>query len=240
MSLCATLLAVALLLGVAACADAQIYSWRDAGGNLVLSNTHRPDGARADPATPPPAGQLDATRLAVAVERGGAERDRSGNALYDTVIGERARLAGVRESLVRAVVQVESGFNPNARSPRGAMGLMQLMPATAARYGVANPFNPDDNVRAGVQYLRELLDRYHDDETLALAAYNAGPGAVDAHGQQVPPYSETQDYVARVSRIAESVPVVEERRAAGGIFTIVEVIGGREVPRYTNHPRPRQ
>ncbi len=99
-------------------------------------------------------------------------------------------------------MQVESGFNPYARSPKGAMGLMQLMPATAKQYGVRNAFNPTENVRAGVAYLRELLDRYQDNEELALAAYNAGPGAVDKHGQTVPPYRETQSYVAQINRMA--------------------------------------
>ena len=111
---------------------------------------------------------------------------------YDDLITEHSRLNGVRTDLVRAVMQVESAFNPNARSPKGAMGLMQLMPATARQYGVRNAFNPAENVRAGVAYLRELLDRYSNNEELALAAYNAGPGAVDKHGQTVPPYRETR------------------------------------------------
>src|SRR5207245_1262223 len=135
---------------------------------------------------------LRATR-AVATERARA---------YDDLITEHCRAHGVRTDLVRAVMQVESGFNPMARSPKGALGLMQLMPATIRQYSVRNPFDPADNVRAGVAYLRELLDRYSNNEELALAAYNAGPSAVDRHGQTVPPYRETRNYVAQINQMA--------------------------------------
>ena len=87
---------------------------------------------------------------------------------------------------------------------------MQLMPATAREFGVANPFNPVENVRGGVAYLRRLLDRYGNNEQLALAAYNAGPGAVDKYGETVPPYRETQNYVVRIKQIAG--PAVRGRR----------------------------
>jgi len=105
--------------------------------------------------------------------------------------------SGVPEGLVRAVLMAESAGDPSAISNAGAEGLMQLMPGTAASCGVANPFDPAENVECGAGYLRSLLDRYHNDVTLAVAAYNAGPGAVDRyHG--VPPYAETRAYVARV------------------------------------------
>src|SRR5207247_3257824 len=122
--------------------------------------------------------------------------------LYDDLIREQSQLNGVRTDLVRAVMQVESGFNPSARSPKGALGLMQLMPATIQQFGVRNPFNPIENLRAGVAYLRQLLDRYGNNEELALAAYNAGPRAVDRHGQNVPPYRETKNYVTRINKMA--------------------------------------
>jgi soluble lytic murein transglycosylase-like protein len=107
-----------------------------------------------------------------------------------------ARESGVPQGLLHAVLMNESGGDPNAISAAGAEGLMQLMPATAAACGI-DPFDPDANVACGAQYLRSLLDRYHGNVALALAAYNAGPGAVDRY-RGIPPYPETQAYVARV------------------------------------------
>jgi len=115
---------------------------------------------------------------------------------YDGLIGLTARQHRVQPALVKAVIAVESNFDATAVSKKGAQGLMQLMPATALRLGVEDPFQPTQNVRGGTIYLRSMLDRYGDMER-ALAAYNAGPSAVDRHGG-VPPYPETQDYVARV------------------------------------------
>jgi len=108
---------------------------------------------------------------------------------------------------------------------------MQLMPATARQYGVSDPYNPIENVRAGVAYLRELLDRYQNNEELALAAYNAGPGAVDKHGQNVPPYRETRNYVAQVNQMAGRAL---ELRAPSRIYKIVDVVDGRPTVRYTD------
>lgn len=116
--------------------------------------------------------------------------------VYDSVIERVAREHGVPPALVKAVVATESNFDPKAVSPKGAQGLMQLMPQTAELVGVRNPFGPEDNVMGGTRYLRWLLDRYGD-WTRALAAYNAGPSAVDRY-RGVPPYRETRAYVRRV------------------------------------------
>ncbi len=120
---------------------------------------------------------------------------------YDSIIEKAADSASVEPNLLRAVIVVESGFNSRAVSKRGAMGLMQLMPATATRYGAAHPFDPHENVHAGARYLKFLIDRFGQNLRLALAAYNAGENAVDRNGGQVPPFAETMAYVPRVLRI---------------------------------------
>jgi soluble lytic murein transglycosylase-like protein len=119
------------------------------------------------------------------------------------LIGEAARKAGVDERLLDAVVAAESAYDPNARSRAGALGLTQLMPNTAASLGVADPFDPWQNLLGGAGYLSKLLGQFGGDVRLALAAYNAGPGAVERHGG-MPPYRETQAYVDRVLALYES------------------------------------
>ena len=205
---------------VAKPASAQIFTWRDANGHMVLSDRPKDGAPRAYKV--PKAETVRTTRF-VAPEK---------TTLYDPMIRQHAELGGVRPDLVRAVVQVESGYNPYARSPKGAMGLMQLMPATAQQFGVRNPFNPIENIRAGVSYLRQLLDRYSNNEELALAAYNAGPGAVDKYGTTVPPYKETRDYVSKINRMA--TPPVQLLPGLS-IYKTTDVVDGREVPRYTDH-----
>ena len=118
------------------------------------------------------------------------------NAFQDT-ISNTARNYSVDPALVRAVIHAESAFKPRAKSSAGALGLMQLMPATAREMGVTNPLSPEDNIRGGVRYLAWLLQKTRGNTTLATAAYNAGPGAVERHNG-IPPYEETRTYVRRV------------------------------------------
>ncbi|MGR4064671.1 MAG: lytic transglycosylase domain-containing protein [Vulcanimicrobiaceae bacterium] len=114
-----------------------------------------------------------------------------------TLVNDASARSQVPPGLIRAVLMAESAGDPSALSVAGAQGLMQIMPATARSCGVSNPFDPNENVACGSSYLKTLLDRYHGNATLAVAAYNAGPGAVDRYGG-VPPFAETQAYVARV------------------------------------------
>ncbi|MFO1401012.1 MAG: lytic transglycosylase domain-containing protein [Steroidobacteraceae bacterium] len=181
--------ALLLVLAVAGVARADIYAFQDAAGTTHFSNV--PDDPRyrlvmvaADASTQ--AGEpLDARLLQRA-------------ARFERIIKQASRATRVAPELLRAVIVVESGFNERARSRRGARGLMQLMPETARRYGAANAYDPEQNVRAGARYLRDLIRRYADDLELVLAAYNAGEAAVDRHGGRIPPYAETQAYVPRV------------------------------------------
>jgi soluble lytic murein transglycosylase-like protein len=206
-----------LAVAFAAPVQAQIYAFRDTNGNQVFSD-RMPAG---DYRTFAVAGSsLRSTRPAMDEFRN----------RYDRIIDQEAANFGVRPDLVRAVVQVESGFNPRARSPKGAMGLMQLMPGTAVEFGVRNAYEPAQNVRGGVAYLRSLLDRYGD-ETLALAAYNAGPNAVDRYGTAVPPYRETRAYVSKVRNITPTGAATMARRL---IYKTLVMVDGESVPRYSD------
>lgn len=201
-------------------AEAQIYTWRDTNGTVVLSD--RPQVPHAVTVAVPGTTAIRTTRAVVFTN----EPSR-----YDAVIDREAARHGVRPELVRAVIHVESAFNPNARSSKGAMGLMQLMPGTAGELGVMNPYDPEQNIRGGVTYLHTLINRYDGNETLALAAYNAGPEAVTRYGNQIPPFPETRDYVTKVKSSTEL--------ATGGdpskiIYKAYREIGGRRVPVYTN------
>jgi soluble lytic murein transglycosylase-like protein len=153
---------------------------------------------------------------------------------YAADIQEIAREHGVSAALIEAVVRTESGFDPTAISPKGAGGLMQLMPKTASALGVLDRFDPRENLRGGVRHLRYLLERYQSSVVLALAAYNAGEGAVDAH-RGIPPYPETQQYVQRVLRRAG---LAESLTSAGALYRSA---GPDDVVTYSNlPPRPRR
>jgi len=119
-------------------------------------------------------------------------------ASYDLIVEEVAHIYGIDGALLHAIISVESNYNASAVSRRGAVGLMQLMPETAKRYGVTNSFDPAQNLNGGAKYLRALLTLFNGDISLALAAYNAGENAVIRNGNRIPPFSETRNYVPRV------------------------------------------
>ena len=213
---------VGCVLVVLACApataSAQIYAWRDASGTLVLSDRelNTPTKIYEVPGAP-------SYRTTTADARPAS------SPRFDDIVVAHAQRHALRPELVRAVIQVESGYNPMATSPKGAMGLMQLMPATARELGVRNPYDPEDNIRGGTRYLRLLLDRYDGNEQLALAAYNAGSGAVDRYSG-VPPYRETRDYVRKVGLKAGAD---DGSRSKVVIYKSIEIIDGRAIPRYS-------
>jgi hypothetical protein len=145
----------------------------------------------------------EAPKAAVAAEPPDIQSDRPTleGTPYAEIIAAASQAHGVDPILVKALIQVESGYRPKARSPKGAVGLMQIMPATAREYKLRNPFDPKANIEAGVKHLKSLLDRYGSRTEVALAAYNAGPGAVQRFNG-IPPYRETRNYVSRILSLA--------------------------------------
>ncbi len=188
------LLVLACAAGGGRCALAEqgIYTFVDAAGAINLSNV--PDDQRyALLVAPAPAPGEAARAQALPADARAWLR-------YRDVIVACASRYRVDAALLRAVIRAESGYDPQAVSRRGAAGLMQLMPATARRLGVSNVFDPEENIGGGARYLVELLQRFDNDLSLTLAAYNAGEGAVLKYGRRIPPYRETTAYVERVVR----------------------------------------
>jgi soluble lytic murein transglycosylase-like protein len=186
-------------------ASPPIYKYVDAAG--VPHFTDKPDSRRYELVHLTPLG----------LTRSGDPYDpallaRAGR--YDAIIEAEAKSAGVEPNLLRAVIVVESGFNTRAVSKRGAVGLMQLMPATAMRFGVSNRYDPRQNVRGGALYLGFLINRFHQNVRLALAAFNAGEDAVDRNSGQIPPFSETLEYIPKVLRIYQVLGEQAQRQSA--------------------------
>jgi soluble lytic murein transglycosylase-like protein len=174
-------------------ARADVYSFTDANGVTHFSNV--PADSRYQLLIGTPADAVVASPKDKSIDW------LARSAQYDGVITGAAKAATIQAALVRAVIVVESGFNPRAVSKKGAIGLMQLQPATAKRYGVKNIYDPEQNVRAGAHYLSDLLNRFDSNLELALAAYNAGEEAVERYGRHVPPYRETLAYVPSVMKV---------------------------------------
>jgi hypothetical protein len=141
------------------------------------------------------------------------------------LVGQIARIYGVEVSLVHSVIRAESNYNAQAVSHAGALGMMQLIPATARRFGVSNPFDPKQNIEGGVRYLRFLLDYYKNDYLKAIAAYNAGEGAVDRY-QGIPPYAETRAYVYQVAKNLKAARLAEETRSKAPQMASNQEAGG--------------
>lgn len=191
--------AAGLLLSGAACAD--IYVFLDEQGTAHLSNVPQDRRYRLLMRTP-----LDAVSAPLPGVSRGRDLSMALRARQKRFSAQVTMLAAAQQidpALLHAVISAESGYSPNARSAKGAMGLMQLMPATARRFCVDDPYDPEQNMRGGALYLSELQQRYKADLPLMLAAYNAGEGAVARHGNRIPPYAETRQYVPRVLELYE-------------------------------------
>ena len=193
-------------------ARGEIVSYRDQTGRLIYVNTEDEELTR-----------VAATGGASAALRLIEQRKRAMPGILEH-IDEVSRQHGVDPELVHAVIQVESAWNRNARSHKGALGLMQLMPATAARFGVREAFDPEQNVLGGVRYLRFLLDRFQNNLELTLAAYNAGENAVAASGG-VPPYRETLAYLDRLRTIYGKLGAAAPTGGAGYIYPTLDAHG---------------
>jgi soluble lytic murein transglycosylase-like protein len=196
--------ALGLLLLALACApaSADIYSFIDEEGRIHVSDVKLDSryelymkSRPAPEAAPLAAAEVEATPESAAFTRPTPLQARR---LYRDMIAKVAREQNVDAALLHAVVTVESAYNPHAMSPKGATGLMQLMPDTAKRYGVTNSLDPQENLRGGARYLRDLLAMFNNNLRLVIAAYNAGEGAVIRSGRAIPPYPETRAYVQRV------------------------------------------
>ncbi len=175
---------------------ADIFSYTDANGVVHFSNV--PDNRQYKLVV---ASQGSASKPDMAVSGTPASFNRAGKDRFAPIVAEAARAHQVDAALLHAVITAESGYNPSAVSHKGAVGLMQLMPETARRYGVENSLDPAQNIQGGTRYLSDLLQMFNNNIELAVAAYNAGENAVIRHGYSIPPYRETLAYVPKVLKL---------------------------------------
>ena len=187
--------AFAAMVAVPLCAHADIYRFVDENGTVHFSNI--PTDARFKLYMATKKNEPDAVTNVVA-SRVVHSYPSAARSRFHAHIVAAARTYQLEPALLHAVISAESGYNPLARSAKGARGLMQLMPATARRYGVENPLDPQQNIYGGAAYLHDLLALFGNDVQLALAAYNAGEGTVMEYGNRIPPYRETAQYVPKV------------------------------------------
>lgn len=192
-------LTAALVICTPFAARADIYQYTDENGVLHFTNVNG-GGKNHKRVSKESSSRQSASPAAAAPARSAGPTTASNSADYTEIINEACERHGVDASLVRAVVKVESDFNPYAVSRKGAMGLMQLMPQTALDWNVRNSFDPTENIDGGVKYLKYLIDRYEGNLSLALAAYNSGETSVKKWGT-IPPFKETQQYVKRILNI---------------------------------------
>ncbi|WP_199986578.1 lytic transglycosylase domain-containing protein [Acinetobacter oleivorans] len=185
--------------GITSSSAGQMYIYQDKNGSTLLTNRKSYDQSlKKVKVTYYPDSNIHSYTNWGASEASVLPSYNKNKNAFDHIIKQAALQHGVSEGLIKAVMHTESGFNVNARSPVGAQGLMQLMPATARRFNVTNAFDAQQNIFAGAKYLSWLLKRFGGNTQMALAAYNAGEGNVDKYGG-IPPFRETQDYVRRVT-----------------------------------------
>ena len=189
----ASLLLLIGLLAVAGPVLAEIFKYRGPDGSIHFTDHPMPSGyqllwkiGKPNPPRPATSGAFSASRM------------QQNKSQLTPLIEKTAKKLRLHPGLLHAIILVESAYNPKATSEKGAQGLMQLMPGTAERYGVTDAYDPLQNLEGGARYLKDLLAMFKYDLKLALAAYNAGEGAVKKYGNEIPPYPETQNYVIKV------------------------------------------